>query len=413
MSSRLILRLIGFIGVLIIVSACTLSQPGTTTPSVLRTPNRTPVPESSASTFPARPDDPNAAVALLTEWFNASPNNRTQLDALITAWEDSWVPSLPERNLLNGTPSAEADLDGDGQAEWLATLPGAQLLVLWHQNDGPYQASVYPNLNFLARIWRITDINADGRTEIVTQAAACSEDDCTLTVNVLQWQPEGYTDLLFATAEDGSPLPGVTLPHASADLTDTNSDGIEELVMEGGRSFAMLGGIQRGSKEIYAWNGSEYRLNARNYDPIASRHPYFKLMDGNRALLRGNYRQAVRLYQEAITTPYPGNGGLEDAGLEQSGPIIVAAARFQLMLAYIKLGNAIRATSTYEQAQSLDGNYANWTRAFWDAYHYSNDIRTACQAAAEAAQSIFLPGANSTIYPLSTNVICPEEASGG
>ncbi|MCG8347709.1 MAG: hypothetical protein MI924_08010 [Chloroflexales bacterium] len=361
---------------------------------------------SIAPQFPQQPTDPADAVEALRAFVNANDDPR-QIGKLIAAWEHQWISSSQEQEFMTGTVVETADIDGDNQKELLIVLPGAQLVVLDPATDKTYQASTYQFRDLLARIWRIADINNDGRIEIAAQAASCGAHTCSLTVNVLHWAPKGYTDLLIWTPEDNSAFPGVTMPSATATWRKSAAGAEQELVLQGGLLNSEGVGAQREYTEVYAWNGSEYRLKEHSYDPVASQHPYFKFIDGNQAFVDGNYQLAIERYLASITTPYPGNDSLGDAGLENAGPIIAAAARFQLMLTYLQLGNDERATATYRQSQQRDGDYASWSQAFWQVYLDQNDIAAGCAAATEAAQKAYLPGSGYTTTPLST-LICPQ-----
>jgi hypothetical protein len=356
--------------------------------------------------FPPQPADPADAVEALSAFVNADAD-LNRLGDLIAAWEDQWLSSSQEQEFLIGITVETADIDGDNQAELLVVLPGAQLVVFDPAADQTYRVSTYQFRDLLARIWRITDINNDGQIEIVAQAASCGAHTCSLTVNVLHWAPEGYTDLLIWAPEDGSEFPGVTMPAATAAWRESAAGTAQELVLQGGRVNSEGVGVQREYTEVYAWDGAEYRLKERSYDPVASQHPYFKLIDGNQAFVDGDYQLAIERYQTSITTPYPGNESLGDAGLEDAGPVIAAAARFQLMLTYLQLGDDKQATATYQQAQQNDGDYASWSQAFWQVYLDQNDTAAGCQAAIEAAYDVYLPGASYTTTPLSA-LICPQ-----
>jgi tetratricopeptide (TPR) repeat protein len=183
-------------------------------------------------------------------------------------------------------------------------------------------------------------------------------------------------------------------------LSDTDGDGRPELLFTGGTISSVGAGVQRAKTEVYRWNGTTYELTQTIPDPVASQHPYWKLMDGNIAMNARAYDRAIPLFQDALAAkpPYPPYPPFDVWGTDPA--VVVAAARFQLMLAYVELGNQAQAVRIYQAAQQHDGPYATWTRAFWDVYQARGDIQEGCAAARAAARDVDLPGYNYENHPL-------------
>lgn len=373
--------------------------------TILSPPDPTPTDGQAAAPtgeFPPRPSELDAYMQAITDFLNAAPENHERLESLLTEWNSHLAPpsilvnAFLDEKLTEAAAQRsvqEADLDGDQQAEILvaASSPDVSarsaLLIFEQTAAGRYQPFVREYATMAIRLWRIEDINRDGGLEILIQAADCGAHTCHLYADIMQWTGEDYRSLLQSndvnTHHSGSP--GVMMPSAQATLRDSDGDGVQDLVLEGGLVQSVGAGLQRSRTHVYIWDGQIYQLREVIYDPVASQHPFFKLIDGNAAMAAGNNQAAVHLYEAAIATPFPP----PESGVfwEESEPAMVAFARFRLLLATVRLGNIDQATAIYQTAQAEDADYAVWSRAFWEAYQDSGNVDDGCQATIAATRS--------------------------
>jgi hypothetical protein len=345
--------------------------------------------------FPVQPESPDQQIRVITDFLNVSPTHVHLLSQLFAAWQ----ARLQVGDYPSGDAIREIDIDGDTQPE-LLVIPPVQfagssdtgkypglLITFHHLANGMYQPfAIHTSAIGAIRIWQVIDVTQDGHVEILLQANDCGAHTCFMTLQVLQWAHTHYRQI-FTTR----------MSYAEPRVQDIDGDGVQELLVTGGTVGSTGAGVQRAITEIYAWNGTTFALRQTIPDPIASQHPYWKLMDGNTAMKAKAYAQAILSFQDAIAAkpPYPSIG---DQGIDAA--VVVAAARFQLMLAYLELGEHAHALSTYQEAQQRDGKYATWTSVFWDRYQVRGDIAASCTAARTAAHDVYLPGYNYANHPL-------------
>jgi hypothetical protein len=311
----------------------------------------------------------------IADFVNAASGNRERLEDLLTAWKLS-----PVRRDIVGDAVREVDLDGDQQPEILLAVSAHPvvdrsvdhlLIVLYRASGDRYQPSVqeYSKENIL--IWHVGDVNRDGAIEVITQSCEHGVHTNFLTVDILHWTPEGFESLM---AEDDGATMSFAMSSDTATLCDGNGDGVYELVMQGGTiGSAGAGSHQRESIEVFTWDGEAYRLTQTINHLETSRQPFFKVVDGDAALKAGEAWLAAQFYKEAIPKT--------DEPFDTADSGAVALARFRLLLIYLYLADLKRAKATYQAAQQDDGDYAVWTRAFWEAYQVNGDFKEGCEAA--------------------------------
>ncbi|NOK63241.1 MAG: hypothetical protein GFH27_549325n51 [Chloroflexi bacterium AL-W] len=362
------------------------------------TPLPTPLSPTPATTsleyLPARPQLSETYPQAILDFLNADVQHKHRLDELLTVWdaEQSVIASPPE-----GVPVLEDDLDGDSRNDILITLPipySGSFMTIYETDNGQYQGSVYtyPESLDATRIWQVADINEDGKREVVIRGNSCGTHTCFLTIIILQWSDDVYRELL-----------NVNQSYATATFRDMDGDDIVELVLEGGTIGSVGAGMQRTQTDVYTWDGQTYQYTATTFDPVASQHPYWQLLDGNTALAEHQYDQAIMFYQKAIAAqpPYP----LLNENVDVD--VIKAAARFQLMFTYVQLEDDAAVRNTYQMAQQEDGMYATWTKTFIDVYEQNRDVLVACEAAQTVTSDIYLPGYNYATHALGVDgVLC-------
>jgi len=324
------------------------------------------------------------------------------------------APHLPPTQPLTGSVFADADLNGDGAMERLVVSPGESQMVpsllgiTVRDTDGHHTLTTIESFssNLVIRIQEVADINQDGEIEIVVQAAGCApRAGCFLGVRVLRWDDEEdeLVDLLWTLYPGRDERAGAALNSAQAMLTDADSDGIQEIVLTGGDDTAYTEwvnqiegdmpdaysgravGPQRVCSRTHAWDGTRYLYADQECDPDASRHPWFRLHDGDDALARGELATAIGLYRDALSHPHPQNVRFDRSTPEDQARLF-AVLRFRLMLALVLQGEAEQAAMVVQEAQ--DGALATLTQTFWDAYQHTSDVQAGCTAARAAAEEL-------------------------
>lgn len=268
-----------------------------TSPSPL--PSATP-----ASAGPTPAADLEGKIKEMIAFLNADAKNRAGLARWIEG--QGLKPGQPkdygETQHALGEP-VEADLDGDGSPEivlslWQqseSVLPVGAILVLRQQGGQytiAYQASRHPISDddlYSPALLRVEDINADRVVEVVYTSTNCGAHTCFLTVWGIAWQGSGYGSIFAQPPE---------MAYPDLAIKDTDGDGKQEIVLRGGVMGSVGAGLQRERAEIHAWRTDRYELVSTTYEP--SPYLYFRVIDANAALAKGDYTQAIALYRQAI-----------------------------------------------------------------------------------------------------------------
>jgi|GEM_PF-389172 len=242
--------------------------------------------------------------ALLT-FMNSDAGNQARLAQWIAdrGLSPGQPPDYGETQKALTSP-VEADLDGDGDSEIVLSLwqqsegilPLGTVLIL-DQANGQYRlayqagtAAAAPDTLYSPALLKVEDINGDSVPEVLYTSTDCGAHTCFLTIWGVAWHGTGYTSLFPRP-------PSMAYPVLS--LTDTNGDSKLEIVLKGGVIGSVGAGLQRERTEVYAWRNGQYELASTAYEP--SPYLYFKIMDANEALAKGDYERAISLYHQALT----------------------------------------------------------------------------------------------------------------
>lgn len=351
----------------------------------IASPTDTPVPPTVAPTatvepnvgpfWPERPAFIGDYVMTILDYLNEDPVHIIRLRSMLRDWG-----AISDRI----GQVEEADLDGDGQLEWIVvfgqsaqgaiTVPGD--LIVIDQLDGDYvllfQDSVwYGDLQENVALLSTGDINADGLAELAYTTMTCGAHTCFSTVYLFAWDGTAFASLI---KDD------ILMPYAEIALENLDGDPAQELTLHGGMIGSVGAGPQRSRTEIYDWNGSIYTLKETVYDP--SDFLYFKVLDANTALRAGDYTRGIALYNEVIS-----DGDLRTWKGPAEREDLVAFARYRLALIYLLVKDEANAEAMAQalQAEQPYHIYNQVTQVLLDYYYKEGSVLAACQAITEFA----------------------------
>jgi hypothetical protein len=204
------------------------------------------------------------------------------------------------------------DLTGGGVPEILI-IPISDLYIFGCRN-GRYQLlmsqfsdSVTMN-PYLFQLVGIQDMNLDGMPEVVIAEFGCggmSEGQC-LDVYIYEWDGNQFVSLIegnsFTDAASISPgRGGYSLP--GAQTKDIDGNGTLELIISGGIPNLWYDDYfkhapWRTQNDTYGWNGQHFVFLKTEFSAAVYR--YQAVQDGDRAMFRKEYDNALAFYQEAI-----------------------------------------------------------------------------------------------------------------
>lgn len=322
-------------------SGCSLrssrTQAAPPTPAV-EAPNRTePDPVLSPPPATARPGGESAGQATLAGQIAQALNEPGQTPAQVLSGLAGPAGSV-----------IEADLNGDGAAEWVAgiTTQGERYqrgtLVVAYRKDGKYSVDVQslPDVR-TAQVKSVADLTGDGRPEIVWFSEDHGAHTSYADVYASDWEPGKFTL-----------LPGkmyITMPEIEVEGG--------EVVLRGGMVGSAGAGVaQRRRTDRYRWVDGAFKLIDRAYAP--SSVAYHRLIDGIVAEEFRHGEAAAIAYREAAEPDRPvGKAGWAMPG--QEAPFAEAVRAF----ARFRLGVLLLGQGKSGEVAGADGPFAGLTRA--------------------------------------------------
>lgn len=286
-----------------------------------------------------------------------------------------------------------SDLTGDGVPEVIVALQGpsadpvlptGDLLVLGCQ-DGAYALLYqhgYDPYGPTVRLLPPTDLDLDGRPDVAYTSGSCGAHTCFEMLEVLGWNGAGFVSLMGGSLD--MPYPTYLL---GAGRIEAQSGSIGSVGAE----------PQRGYAEIWEWNGSVLTITQRIWTPPVYR--YHALLDGEVALLEGDYAAAAAAYTRVIDDETLQEWGAVSGGVDpaEERARLTAFAYWRFVLLDLLAGDlaAMDAHYAYLQANYPAGTPGHDTavlaETFRTAYDASGSLTAACAqvvAAAEAAPSL-------------------------
>jgi hypothetical protein len=362
--------------------------PSTATPSPSPSSTATPVipaacPPAGNPTPPERPGSFAQYADVLTSYLSAGAGP-DQLEHLLKNWgaitegagavrsRDLTGDKEPEIvvNLID--PAPEFDLPWPvGDLLIFKCHAGAQQLA--YQGRATADQDMVADLQF--KLLQVEDVNTTGRADVVYITSSCGAHTCYDQLYIMEWDGSGFVNRIPAISAH---------PYATFSITEG------QVIVDVGGIGSAGAGLQRVYQEVWQWDGREYVLADEIVGPPTALVHY--IHDGDNALARGEYSEAIDHYRAA----------LEDTGLPsglfwqdevQSQETIRAYARFKLVVAYAASGNAQEAQSQldllgteYPQG-SVGYPYTQMGQAFWREYETSDAPKKACAAAVSIAEA--------------------------
>jgi hypothetical protein len=222
---------------------------------------------------------------------------------------------------------------------------------------------------------QVEDVNGTGRADVVYVTSACGASTCWERLYVVEWDGAGFVNRVPDMADYAYP-------------TFTVGDG--RIQVEVGGIGSAGAGYQRSYRETWEWDGRQFIVTQQLVGPPTAL--VHTLHDGDDALLRGDYGQAIGRYRAALDdSSLPVGLFLET---EELGRAVVSAyARFKLVVAFAASGDGWGAQSQYEllMAEHPDGTpgspYALLGQAFWIDFVANDSPGSACAVAVGSAES--------------------------
>lgn len=354
----------------------TPSPPASPTASVSPpTPALVACPAAGSPTL-ARPDNAADYPAAIQQYLSAG-GSAAALGDTLAEWK-----ALPDATTAQ---VAAADLTGDGNPEVVVALKDPSDLLVFGCQGGAYvpsyslQQSVERwEVGWVVNLQQVDDMNTDGRPEIAFTLSTCGAHTCYKTLEILGWDGMAFASLMGGSLDMPYPDYVVTPGRIEAQSGPIGSVGAEP---------------QRGYSEVWEWDGSVFTVTQQIWEPPIYR--YHALLDGDRALMAGDYTVATTTYERVISDDalqeWGAVSGIIDPAEERTQ--LTAFARWRLVLVYLLTGETENAQSAYDQLQAdyppgtTGHDVSAMAGTFWMAYLIEDSVAAGCTEVVTAAMS--------------------------
>lgn len=250
-----------------------------------------------------------------------------------------------------------------------AAVPTGDLLIFFSGRDSKtlaYQAGAVGNVALLG----VSDINADGKTDVAWTDTTCGAHTCFGTVHIISWDPASSS---FQNWIDGN----ATMAYPTVSFKDINDGSGQELLLHGGIIASVGAGPQRSWSETWSSvSGAAYKLTDLKYDP--STCLYHHLLDANQLLLEGREAEAAIAYDALLNDSALEKCGTRDNELDE----LRSFARYRLALAHAYSGEMDKAKAVVAEFLAAEPTnlFAQVADLWWQAYEKPQDAAAACAA---------------------------------
>jgi hypothetical protein len=230
---------------------------------------------------------------------------------------------------------------------------------------------------------KLEDVNDNGLADLVYVSRTCGAHTCFDRLYVIEWDGESFINQVPIMEAYPFPTFMVGRGQVHVDIGGIGSAGA---------------GIQRSHEEVWTWDGGRYVLSEEIIGEPLVLVQY--VHDGDEALARGDYAEAIEHYLQALDTVDMDSGlflGSEEDGLA----VIQAYTMFKLVVSHAAAGDVASAETYYErlladhQGGTLGHVYVQLAEAFWNDFAASGNAATGCQEAVAVAE----------VEPLSTDLL--------
>ncbi len=230
---------------------------------------------------------------------------------------------------------------------------------------------------------KLEDVNENGLVDLVYVSRTCGAHTCFDRLYVIEWDGAAFVNR--ALDMEAYPFPSFMV-------------GEGQIRVDIGGIGSAGAGVQRSHEEVWAWDGKQYTLSEEVTGEPLVRVQY--VHDGDEALARGGYAEAIEHYLQAWDTADMQSGLFLDS--EEDGlAVIQAYTLFKLVVSHAAAGNGAIAETYYERLReehaggTLGHVYVRLAEAFWKDFVTSGDALRACQEVVSAAEG----------EPLSTDLL--------
>ncbi|MDF2627666.1 MAG: hypothetical protein K0R39_1497 [Symbiobacteriaceae bacterium] len=317
--------------------------------------------------------DPNAlSLAQITEGLGGYLNSGSgpvapRIEALFDHWKLRPVP--------NSTLVLEADLDGNGTTETVTVYRDTKsatgstgVLFVISGTERQYQVDRSAEEVLVPALWTLSDLNLDGRKEIIWSTTSIGANTTTSQVFISDWSPG-------------------TVQTQRSDITMTNLMKAEaqgkELVLIGGTKGGFGAGSAQRTQTVRYKRETDGRLAVADKRLVASEYSYHKLQDGLLAEELGDLDRAGAAYA-AATEPsrqvLPPGDSVPDEWREKLADAVRTFS--QLRIAFLQLDSATPGEFVGKVLGGSWGQYEGLTKSALGA----KDRQGACAAATKWAE---------------------------
>ncbi len=281
---------------------------------------------------------------------------------------------------------ARPDLDGDGWVDLVFILQdpsseqsvhGTGTLLAFHCQEDQFElafaAAARPDLG-APQLHSSSDLNGDGRDDLLFSRGACGAHTCTAQVQLLMWI-DGDLENRFEGPTDDLPSPRVSVR--------TPQEGPADIAITAQGINSVGAGPFRPITQIWTWDAQARRYRQTREQIHQTDFRIHLLQDADRAALHGDHALAIGLYQQVIEDDAL-RGWLEPA---EERRILRAYARYRQVVSALleddpeTASGYLRALRKSVAEEAAASAYLDLAETFWNAYQLMGDIAFACQEA--------------------------------
>ncbi len=319
-----------------VAQTATAAMPTPTIPGIFAAPEICPQPGTPS--LPAQPPSFTRYAEVIVEYLSQGGAS-TVLEANLRSWEAI--------TNYGGLVRADRDFTGDGVPEVLVLAldpqnvdaqPQPGDLFIFGCQDGAYRllyrAGYAPDRG-APLIVSADDLNGDYLNDMVYAIQNCDALICYTALGAVEWNVTlgNFENLLSKEWVE---------PNADVVVSDTDDDGLSEITITRGLIADEAAGPQRLVTTILKWDGTLYTVAEVITSPAEYR--IHVIVDGDQALLAGDYQAAADFYKEAAE-----NDALLSWKYPNEAYYLKAYARYRLMLAQVMAGKIAAAQAAYDR----------------------------------------------------------------